>query len=282
MKKNLTKLTLTVLLISCLAMFVNAQNSVSKQQIKVRVEREIDGRKTVQEKTIDASSMTEAERQATIDSLQNAMMGENYTGKRVKVIIEETDKARSRENEDRFEFQEDGQPSGYSDNFDENNLNYRFKSSKPKVIIKKRHFGNNDFDWDSEAWEKDFERSMNNLNNRLQYLGDEIPRRIENGVPFYRFDNRLFDGKSAPIKSVVVYPNQPDSHVINVRFYTPNEGNVSIKIIDIDGETAAQETIKNFQGEYVGQLKLRQNSSGTYFVMITQNNDGITKRFILE
>lgn len=282
MKKNIIRLTLAALLISYFATLVNAQNSVSKQQIKVRVEREIDGRKTVQEKTIDASNMTEAEREATIDSLQNAMMGEGFAGKKIKVIIEDTDKAHSREDEDRFEFRgsEPQTTDGYD--FDENNRNYRFKNSKPKVIIKKRHSDHNDFDWDSEAWENDFERSMNNLNNRLQYLGDEIPRRIENGVPLYRFDNRLFDGKSAPIKSVVVYPNQPDSHVINVRFYTPNEGDVSIKIIDIDGKTAAQETIKNFQGEYVGQLKLRQNSSGTYFVMITQNNDGVTKRIILE
>ncbi|MDP5122183.1 MAG: hypothetical protein NWQ46_11350, partial [Spirosomaceae bacterium] len=139
MKKNIIRLTLAALLISYFATSVNAQNSVSKQQIKVRVEREIDGRKTVQEKTIDASNMTEAEREATIDSLQNAMMGEGFAGKKIKVIIEDTDKAHSREDEDRFEFR-DSEPQtidGYY--FDENNRNYRFKNSKPKVIIKKRH-----------------------------------------------------------------------------------------------------------------------------------------------
>lgn len=282
MKKNNFRLTFTALMISYFAISANAQSNVNKQQIKVRVEREIDGRKTVQEKTIDASKMTEDERQATIDSLQNAMMGEADAGKKIKVIIEDTDIVNSDENENRFEFRDSEPQTTDSDNFEENNRNYRFKSNNPRVIIKKRYSDHEDFEWDSEAWEKDFERSINNLSNRLQYLGDEIPRRIENNVPHYRFDKGFFGGQSTPIRSVDVYPNRPDSHIINVRFFAPDEGDISIKIIDINGKIMAQETVKNFQGEYVGQMKLRQNSSGTFFVLITQNEDGLTKRIILD
>ncbi|MFT7273386.1 MAG: hypothetical protein ACI9V1_002923 [Spirosomataceae bacterium] len=283
MKKNILRLAAITLLSGCFALGATAQE---KNKIKVRVEKEINGKKTVQERTIDTSNMSEDEQQSVLDSVQTALMGDNFGRSRVKITIEDSNESIGEEKENRFEWRNDDDESRitYDDDgdFNQDMRVYRFKSNKPHVIIKKRGSNNRNFDWDSEEWENDFERGMSNLNNRLRYLGDEIPRRIENGTPLYRLDNQLLGGNSAPIKSIDVYPNRPDSHIINVRFYAPNEGNVSIKVLNIEGKVVAQESAPNFKGEYVGQIELKKNSKGTYFVIISQGDDGLSKRITLD
>ncbi len=285
MRKNLHAVTLSI----CLLAFTTstdlfAQASNQKSEIKVKVEKEIDGKKIIEERIIDTSGMNEKQQQAALDQVQKEMLGKDFANQRVKISIEkhnqQTPSTDDLENE--FEWRSDDET-----NFDDQNNGqvdvYRFKDGKsPKVIIKKRGFNDEDFDWDSEAWEQDFERSMHNLQRRLQYLGDEIPRRIEQNTPIYRWDNQLFEGKAAPLKSVDVYPNRPDTHVLNVRFFAPNEGEVIIKVLDINGKTVAKETVANFKGEYVGQLELAKNSTGTFFVIISQGTDGISRRVVLE
>lgn len=283
MKKNILRLAVIILLSGCFAFGAAAQE---KNKIKVRVEKEINGKKTVQERTIDTSNMSEEEQQAALDSIQNALMRDNFGRSKVKIIIEDGDELTVGDKSERFEWRNDDDESRiiYDEDhdFSQDTQVYRFKNSEPRVIIKKRSSDHDDYEWDSEAWENNFERSMNTLNNRLRYLGDEIPRRIENSTPLYRLDNQLFSGNSAPIKSVDVYPNRPDSHIINIRFYAPNEGDVSIKVLNIKGEVVARESAPNFKGEYVGQIELKKNSKGTYFVIISQGDDGVSKRIILD
>lgn len=243
-----------------------AQQKTEKNEIKVRIEKDVNGQKTVQERTINTTGMSESERDAVLDSVQNQMMKNGELAqKRVKVIIEDG-KEMNNDKESRFEWNTDN---------DENVQVYRFKGDKPHVRIQKRGSGN-DFDWDSEAWENEFEFKMERLGDKLKYLGDDIPRRIEKNI--FLMDN----GKSAPIRSVDTFPNRPDSHIINVKFYAPNEGDVAIKIIDINGKTVASEEAKAFKGEYVGQIKLKKDTKGTFFVIVSQGDDGVSKRIVLD
>lgn len=285
MRKSLHPFALSI----CLFAFTSsanlfAQASNQKSEIKIKVEKEINGKKITEERIIDTAGMSEKQQQAALDQVQKEMLGKDFANQRVKISIEkhnqQTPSTDDLEND--FEWRSDNE-TDFNDQSNGQVDVYRFKNGKdPKVIIKKRGFDNEDFDWDSEAWEQDFERSMHNLQRRLQYLGDEIPRRIEQNTPIYRWDNQLFEGKSAPLKSVDVYPNRPNTHVLNVRFFAPNEGEVTIKVLDINGNTVAKETVANFKGEYVGQLELAKNSTGTFFVIISQGTDGISRRVVLE
>lgn len=283
MKRNLLRLTLTTCLATLIGIGAYAQESEKKSEVRIRVEKNIAGKRTVQERVIDTTGMTEEERNEAIAKAEKELTGKDKKG--IKIIIEdEVQESTFRDKEGRFEWRSDEDDEVFFDDDNDSQVRvYRFKDGKnPKVIIRKRGFDDNNFDWDSEEWENDFERSMHNLNNRLRYLGDEIPRRIEQNTPIYRWDNQLFGGKSAPVRSVDVYPNRPDSHVLNVRFFAPNEGDVTIKVLDIDGKVVAKEKVNNFKGEYVGQVSLREGSKGTYFVIISQGDDGISKRVILE
>jgi hypothetical protein len=72
--------------------------------------------------------------------------------------------------------------------------------------------------------------------------------------------------------------NQPFNGKINVRFTAPEKGNVSIAVSDVNGKEIATETVKDFQGEYLGQIDLKKASAGVYFLRVTQGNDGAVRR----
>lgn len=283
MKNNLLKLTLTICLISLIGGYAKGQEAQKKNEIKIRVEKNVNGKTIIQERVIDTTNMSDVERELAIAKAQEELMGKSKKG--VKVITEgEIEESIFEEKEGRFEWRSDDDEDVeiFFDGENDRDVRvYKFKGNKPKVIIKKRGGRSDDFEWNSENWEDDFERSMNSLNNGLRYLGEEIPRRIER-TPLYLWDNEFFGGKSTPIRSVDVYSNRPDSHIINVRFIAPNEGDVIIKVLNIDGKIVARENVNNFKGEYVGQIELKKNSKGTFFVIISQEEDGISKRIILD
>ena len=72
--------------------------------------------------------------------------------------------------------------------------------------------------------------------------------------------------------------NQPFNGKINVRFTAPTKGNVTIAVSDVNGKEIASETVKDFQGDYLGQIDLKKAGAGVYFLRVTQGNDGAVRR----
>ena len=72
--------------------------------------------------------------------------------------------------------------------------------------------------------------------------------------------------------------NQPFNGKINVHFTAPTKGNVSIAVSDVNGKEIATETVKDFQGDYLGQIDLKKAAAGVYFLRVTQGNDGAVRR----
>ncbi len=72
--------------------------------------------------------------------------------------------------------------------------------------------------------------------------------------------------------------NQPFNGKLNVRFKAPTKGNVTIAVSDVNGKEIATETVKDFQGDYFGQIDLKKASAGVYFLRVTQGNDGAVRR----
>lgn len=72
--------------------------------------------------------------------------------------------------------------------------------------------------------------------------------------------------------------NQPFNGKLNVRFHAPEKGNVTIAVTDVNGKEMATETVKDFQGDYLGQIDLKKASAGIYFLRVTQGNDGAVRR----
>jgi hypothetical protein len=72
--------------------------------------------------------------------------------------------------------------------------------------------------------------------------------------------------------------NQPFNGKLNVRFKAPTKGNVTIAVSDVNGKEIATETVKDFQGDYLGQIDIKKASAGVYFLRVTQGNDGAVRR----
>jgi hypothetical protein len=73
-------------------------------------------------------------------------------------------------------------------------------------------------------------------------------------------------------------PNQPFNGKLNVEFMALEKGNVTISVTDVNGKEIATELVKDFQGNYLGQIDLKKAGAGVYFLRVTQGNDGAVRR----
>lgn len=285
MKKYIQSATLVVAALSLsVAAFAQEKNE-KKEEIKVRVERIENGKKTVTEKVIDASKMTDDERQKTIESVQDSLSAGKGKQQQIKVIIEDNQEkaVKGDMREYRFESNDEEDVLIERDMEIEGEPDirvYRNRGGAPRVKVYKYH----NQDGHAPRWEQEFNFEMDRLGERMQRLGDELPRRFDFREPAYRWDNQLLDReyKAPTVQGLDVFPNRPNNNTLNVRFFAPEEGDVTIRVIDIEGKTVAEESEKAFKGEFVGQVSLKKNLKGTFFVIVSQSGDGISKRIVIE
>jgi hypothetical protein len=98
------------------------------------------------------------------------------------------------------------------------------------------------------------------------------------GMKMKGLKKMMKESGSKSIHTLSGKPNQPFNGKINVRFTAPAKGNVTIAVSDVNGKEIATETVKDFQGDYLGQIDLKKAGAGVYFLRVTQGNDGAVKR----
>ncbi len=131
---------------------------------------------------------------------------------------------------------------------------------------------------------------LDSLHVRLNGMADRMNRynfnfqkdfQMKLTEPFNAW-SREFNTKASTVRGLEAYPNNPDRNLLNVRFTAPAKGDVSILVTNPKGKEVARKEIKDFSGEYVGQIDLGKNASGTYFITVTQNEDGAVKRIVVQ
>lgn len=88
----------------------------------------------------------------------------------------------------------------------------------------------------------------------------------------------LADQVSKTIHGLKATPNKPFNGKISVKFNAPEKGNVNISILDVNGKELANEQIKDFQGDYLGQVDIKKAGTGVYFIRVSQGTDGAVRR----
>jgi hypothetical protein len=133
------------------------------------------------------------------------------------------------------------------------------------------------------AWRYEFRQNFDSLADRMNRFRFEFPRDFDRQIvrPFENWSQN-FGGKPASVRGLDAYPNNPDRNQLNVRFSAPAKGDVSIVVTNTKGKEVAKRDIKDFSGEFVGQIDLGKQSQGTYFITVTQNEDGAVKRIVVE
>jgi hypothetical protein len=132
-------------------------------------------------------------------------------------------------------------------------------------------------------WEYDF---RNNVDSAVGKVDRFFRYDFEPGLNRV-FDNwsRTYNGATKPstIRSLDVYPNNPDKDQLNIRFTAPAKGDIDIVVTTAKGKEVSRRSINDFSGEYIGQIDLgKKIAPGVYFVSVTQNEDGAVKRVVVE
>ncbi|GAB3329762.1 hypothetical protein GCM10027299_33620 [Larkinella ripae] len=87
--------------------------------------------------------------------------------------------------------------------------------------------------------------------------------------------------KASTIRNLQVYPNNPETNELNVRFTAPVKGDIRIRVTTPDGKEVAKKDVKDFSGSYAGQIDIDKKAKGVYFVNVTQKDDGAVKRIVI-
>lgn len=134
---------------------------------------------------------------------------------------------------------------------------------------------------DGFSWEEDFprlsdryRRSFDTFKFNLEDLGDRLNR-----------DFQGFNGNFAfaeGFSNVSVFTNKPATHILNLRFKSSEAGPVTISVVNLQGDLVLKESVKDFTGEYMGQLNLKEGTKGTFFVIIAQGEKGISRKVKVE
>lgn len=145
-----------------------------------------------------------------------------------------------------------------------------------------RNNSDQDF-WTNQNWRYEFRRGADSLADQLNRFRVQIPRDFDRQLvrPFEDWA-RNTNGKASTIRGLDAFPNNPDHDQLTIRFTAPAKGNVSIVITNPKGKEVARREINDFSGEFVGQIDLGKKAQGTYFITVTQNEDGAVKRIVVD
>jgi Secretion system C-terminal sorting domain len=301
-KKTLGVLLILVALKGFAQTSITQDISTDKGKLKIRVEKDENGKKSVFDKTFDTEGMSQNERQALIDHITDSLTTGSGRNMKMRVKIDREEDATVYKNDDNAD-----------------------KKANKKVIIKKNGKtieksiedenmdqdidiqidGDSDFNFEFDGKDfdmHDFEKNIGELGKTLQFkfkefepqmkrfgeefgdkmdkLGKDMEPRFRKFEKEFKFENK--SGSSKTVKNLNAYPNRPNNNKLNVEFTAPEKGNVTITVTDINGKEIGKERLSDFTGEYFGQVELKSAAKGTVFVTVVQGEDGNVKRVVVE
>ena len=266
MRATLSKcLKISILSLLAIVPFISFSQE-KKDKIRIRIEQEINGKTKVDEKVIDALGLSDNQKENLIQKFQDSVMAQNK-GKVQGMKIEVENESDVKKGEKKVE---------HNYNYNKNNGDEKIViREKPRVKIYRRN-GKEGFD--SEEFSHELNDNMESLRDNLKQMGKDLKFEYRTIPDVFPFDGGGAGSKT--VRGVEVFPNNPKTEILNLRFNTQQKGDVSIKVMDVKGNVVAKEEIKDFSGEYVGQINIGKQK-GTIFVMITQGEDGTVKRVVL-
>ncbi|GAB5539843.1 MAG: hypothetical protein Salg2KO_19460 [Salibacteraceae bacterium] len=126
---------------------------------------------------------------------------------------------------------------------------------------------------DSHSYKVDEERVVT-MNIKVEELDEsEIAALSEKSGTVLDASNSL------EIADLKFSPN-PTSGEFSLSFNAEEAGDLNIRVFDQNGRVVTEEVIPNFTGDYSNRFDITDESSGVYFVSITQNGKGRTARLV--
>ena len=275
---------ITTALMLTIGMSAMAQKNISQNieekdgKLKIHVESSQDGKKEVFEKTYNVKDMSSEAKEQLINRITDSLWTSSGEGNRKQIRIK-VDR-----NGDNANPNSDDNDVPFSLNSPNGKNKKRVEIYKDGKKIEKDSDGN--FSDDMTIFFKDFGNDMEKKFKNFDHK--QLFSSVEPMMKDFKFnmdgDMKDFDflNESKTVKALKIYPNKPFDNKLNLKFYAPEKGDVSVIVTDISGKEVGSQKFKDFQGDFMGQVDLKKNVKGTLFVTVTQGQDGTAKRVVVE
>ncbi|MEP0367837.1 MAG: T9SS type A sorting domain-containing protein [Cyclobacteriaceae bacterium] len=287
MKKTFTKQLLGLILILMYS-GVSAQDAEGDGKIVLEITKEINGEK----KTFKGEY--ENEEQMRADPNYREFVGEdddfnfNFNGIDHNNIAIDIQKLMD-QNGFNFSFDTDSGPKAIF-GFD-SAVVFDFSKDMEEMAEEMRRLGANvqafQFDDDSGmAWV--FGDSSNNTTkNHVSVFGDAdvmVLKKLKiteiDGDEFGK-KGKVKDSESLELESLDYYPN-PSTGSFKLRFKVPQQGELSVKVYNLDGKEVFSRYFNQFGGTYSESLDLTDQSAGVYLLEVQLDKKRLTRKIVIE
>ena len=266
----------TTLATTATAQSKSDENDNKKTNIRIEVIGKADGKTQVLERSYRVDAMSENEQKAFIDKALDSLAVDGMSQKRISITVDDNDNRMRRLDGD-IKIRSWGRTSdepliwGWRDN----NNNHR--------TDREFHFDTRELEGSVRRMQKDLEPKLRELRANVE-PSIRIMQRNVDGMSdrFGDVWGSSFSNSSSTVRSLNAYANNPDNGILNLRFSVPDQGDVRITVTDTDGKEVGKKTIKDFSGEFVGQIELKKNIRGTLFVTVVQNDDGTVRKVVIK
>lgn len=258
---GLSSLMISGLFLTEKAAAQSSKDEKNKTSVRIKVTEDNNGKSRTIEKNYVLPDMSGDAREDFVDKALDSLHL-NADGKN-QVTITIDDKKGNTITQRRKKMQKDRKQGGHDEfafNYngdDFKDLNFNFDELRNQTRNLEREFRPK-----AKIMMRDVEEFGNRFGEKMDHFWNE-------------------DMKASTVRNLNVYPNNPDNGVINLRFFAPTKGDVNVTISDTKGKEVGRKEIKDFSGEFVGQIDIKKSTKGTVFVTVTQNEDGAVKRVIL-
>ena len=151
--------------------------------------------------------------------------------------------------------------------------------------------------FDSDEFTEELQEKLEDLGIEIEALVDEFSSdKGDNTFKIIAFKSiRVSDvgdefGKKGKVskndllelEDLSFYPNPSRNGKINVRFSTPSESDLSIKVSSLDGKEVFTRYFERFSGTYAETIDLSGQKEGIYLLEIAQGKRRVTKKLVVE
>ncbi|WP_234735967.1 T9SS type A sorting domain-containing protein [Tellurirhabdus bombi] len=277
MKKSSTlrvRIMVAALLVSGFALPALAQKekeSKSDGQVNVKIiERDEKGELREESRSYRLNGLKDDERDAMVTKLVDSLRAKHGEKGQITIIVEDGDHGS-------HIIQRDGNGNRVEMRQGNRQRNKDLYAKRPNDPLQFRYYKDGKL-------QRQYRLNPDSLADRLKRFEFNFPnnwtQRMDDS--FRNWNNLSMSGESSStIRSLQVYPNNPEKQELNVRFTAPAKGDIKIRVTTPDGKEVAHKEVKDFSGSYSGQIDLGKKAKGTYFVSVTQKEDGAVKRVVI-
>ncbi len=246
-----------------------------KTNIRIEVITKADGKTQVMERSYRVDAMSENEQKEFIDKALDSLSVDGMSQKRISITVDDNDNRLRR-------LDGDVKIRSWNHNSDEPMIFSWRDNNGNRRTEREFHFDTRELEGSMRRMQKDLEPKLRELRANIEPNVRIMQRNMEGmGDRFGEAWSNSFNSSST-VRSLNAYANNPDNGMLNLRFSVPEKGDVRITVTDIDGKEVGKKTIKDFSGEFVGQIDLKKNTKGTLFVTVVQNDDGTVRKVVIK